>query len=328
VIKFSKNNRILVSSISIIVIIAVSIFLYHYVAYMKYSRSTIIGTASSWYANREKHTLIEITTDGRQYEHNFKDKANAIKTDTKITFICEDNTGNSEGTYLIIHNNGNIYTRKQMESEAMQIGLIKDAICGAINQDNIAIITADERLYFKGKLGNSRYDDFSLISGIPNVKQVICGKTYTFVITVDGEVYGIGLNPKEQNEAFIHYKIAYPVKELCGTNETIVALDQKGNVYELGNASFKQFARKTYSEFHRLKKYKNIVSIATGYNHGMLLDKRGRVHYWGNECIGKAAGVYVTGTIKGIFSADDIYCSDCDLYIIQNNKVFYVELHP
>lgn len=301
-------------------------FLYHFVVYMKYSKSTIIGKASSWYVNMEKHTLIEITSEGRQYEHNFKDRANYIKTNTEVTFICEDNSRDSEGTYLIIHNNGSIYIKKQMESEATQIGLIEDAICGAINEDNIAIITADKRLYFKGKLGNSRYDEFNLINGITNVKEVVCGKTYTFVLTVDGEVYGIGLNSKEENEAFIHYETAYPVNELCGTDETIVALDNKGNVYELGNAYFMYYGWKTYSEFHQLKKYKNIVAIETGIDHGILLDISGRVHYWGNECIGKASEEYVTGTIKGIFSADEIYCSGYDLYIVQNNKVFHIEL--
>lgn len=317
-----KAKRIAIFLISIGVILLIYILI-NVITYMQYDKSALINVNSQLFANND--VLIEITPTKQVYEHNFQGDPIKIENNSEIIFI---------NGMLQINHDGSIYLNKDNAYSDEKIASINGAISGSHSKTHIAVITKDGELYvssinepydenyFKGYLPT----DLMLVTGIPEVKKVICCEQSTFVLTSDGEVYGQGQISQEKVNSFRKYPTKNPIIDIDGTYKTLIALDNSGNVYEIGNKDFKFSNGGLNKNFNQLNQYKKIQSISCAINHGLTLNNKGKVFYWGNHSVGKAAGEEYSGKIKSIVNADSIYSYGFSLFIVKNNKVIKIKL--
>jgi alpha-tubulin suppressor-like RCC1 family protein len=290
---------------------------------MQYEKSALINVNSQLFANND--VLVEITPTKQVYEHNFQGDPIKIEDNSEIIFI---------NGMLQINQDGSIYLNKDNTYSDEKIAKIDGAISGSLSKTHIAVITKNGELYISSM--NEPYDenylkgylptDLTLINDIPKVKEVICCEQFTFILTTDGEVYGEGQMSQEKVDYFKKYPTENEIIDINGIYKTIIALDNEGNLYAMGDKNFNYSWGGSNINFEKIDVYKNIKNISCATNHGIALNKKGQIYYWGNHCVGKAAGELYNGKVKGISNADSIYSSGFSLYIIKNDTAIKIML--
>lgn len=301
-----------------IILIPIIYLLINLISYIKYDKSTLININSKFYPKYNR--LVEITPDGTIYEHNFSEKPKKVFENSDIIYL-ESN--------LLIKKDGGIYFDRKNDYSGEKFAQINNAVSGSISLTHLAIVTSTGELYVTSinKLSDINSStigtptDLNLVTGIPKVKKVVCGDECTFFLTVDGEVYGNYKNDK--SNSYKKIEISNSIVDVDGWHKTFVALDKKGNTYEIGNNNFGYLGDCNYGA-QEMKT--NIVSISASSNPGFLLNKKGKISYWGCHNEGKAADVSYNGSVKGISGADKIYYSSRSLYVIKKNTIIKVNV--
>lgn len=280
--------------------------------------------------------LIQVMDDGVIYEYNYDNEVHKIVPSSPIIYIDENRTQKTEQRQLLIYKNGDIYVDDASQYKGEKIGNIDNAISGTISSKHIAIVTQTGDLYAygsnqNGELGVAEVEgtgEFILVKDIPKVKKVICQDDYTFMLSEDGYVYGCGLWFKEKYPIFTLHKTKNNIIDIGCTFQTVVALDTKGYVYELGFPDFTEFGSQNNRDFERVKWLSNIKNISVGHHKTVVINKKGKVSFWGARNVRKAAGVHFIKRVYGINNADKIYGGSRFYYVIKNDTAYKIEFEP
>lgn len=144
-----------------------------------------------------------------------------------------------------------------------------------------------------------------------NIEQILCGQDHSFFLTEDGKLFACGWGADGQT-GLGHYENQSEPAQVRGDLEgvkivkvssyadTVMALDDAGNVFGWGNTEYGQFRILTNCETEqfntpRCLKLRNIpgkiVDIAAGGTVCALLNDRGQVYVWGFGILGKGPDV-------------------------------------
>jgi len=117
----------------------------------------------------------------------------------------------------------------------------------------------------------------------------------------------------------------------------LLTLDDKGNVYGVGNNEFKQLGDGTFTSskvpvLARVTKGIEVVQLCVGLNHSVVLDSQGKVYCWGNNKYGqlgdgtrvdKHTPTMVNGLLKDIKVVQIAVGSNATLALSDTRRVYY-----
>jgi alpha-tubulin suppressor-like RCC1 family protein len=158
------------------------------------------------------------------------------------------------------------------------------------------------------QLGPSHKDDFSskpiLVPGLKNIVSIAAGSGHSLALKSDGTVWAWGNNDKGQlgNGKTGHtfdLSIAKPIqvkrlnhiKSIASYDSFSLALRSDGTVWSWGDNGFGETGTGLKNDYvstpTQLISLNNILSIATGKNHAIALQKDGSVWCWGYNYYGQ-----------------------------------------
>jgi len=152
------------------------------------------------------------------------------------------------------------------------------------------------------------------ITDLPtNIKQIECGQDHSLFLTEDGSVYSCGWGADGQT-GLGHFNNEHKPTRVKGDIEgvkvikvsscadTVLALDDHGNVFGWGNSEYSQFNNFTDddSEQYALPRHLEltevpgkVVDVAAGGTICAVLNDKGQVYVWGFGIIGKGPDVEI-----------------------------------
>lgn len=287
-------------------------------------KSKVINLSSQFYVFNGN--LYEITPEKTLYEHTFNSEPEKVEENTDIIFLHDNMQIDKDGS-IYINKDGILSSKKIAQIEGAVSGSYSDTHTAVINKDGELFITSMIDSHDKGFYNMELPTDFTEIQDIPKVKKVICCLKITFFLTYDGEVYGREMISDENTYYITKFPTDNPIVDINGSNNTLIALDNKGDVNLIGPSDFSSGDVIPYTNMQFENVSTNIKEISSCHNHGFVLNKSGRVHFWGVRCIGKASDEPYSGNIKGIWNADNIYSSGLYLYVLKNDKIKKVNFH-
>ena len=133
---------------------------------------------------------------------------------------------------------------------------------------------------------------------LKNIKKISCGKSCAFVLTRDGDVYGMG--PNQEHQLGSGNKINYPdgklilrsIKEVdCGDYHTM-ALTTNGEIYVWGSNSDGQLGLGDGRNIlvcipHKILSWSNVKSIKCGTRHSVACVNDDEWYIWGSNYYGE-----------------------------------------
>lgn len=143
------------------------------------------------------------------------------------------------------------------------------------------------------------------------IKQIFCGQDHSLFITEEGELYACGWGADGQT-GLGHYENQHEPTKVKGDLEgvrvmkvscsadTVLALDDRGNVFGWGNSEYAQFnvlAKDDSEQFNEPRHLKifgvpgKIVDIAAGGTTCAVLNDKGQMFVWGFGILGKGPEV-------------------------------------
>lgn len=298
--------------------------------YIRYFKAKLMTRDIIQNTSGKDGTFIQISKDGYIYEYDFNNKVNKIKNDNGIIYINYSEGYVEDPKQLLIRSNGDIYTDRDFKHEGHKVGQVKNAVAGAICERHIAVVTKDGDLYTYGnnefgQLGlgnNSNTEEFTLVKGIPKVSKVMCGPDYIFILTIDRELWGCGKFMDNLSNSFIKYSFDNYIIDVECLNETIILLDEAGDIYQMGYDNFIPGpGGRIYDQFKKMPQYKDIKKITVGMETGVAIDREGNIFYWGTQTEGTALFESKQGIITNLHFTEEIHCQDSYIYAINNDTV-------
>lgn len=144
-----------------------------------------------------------------------------------------------------------------------------------------------------------------------NICQIECGQDHSMFLTTNGELYACGWSADGQTGLGSYDNQPRPAKvrgDLEGQNitkvssigDTVLALDDKGNVFGWGNSEYAQLRALTQDDSQQFNQPRHlkyldvpgkIIDIAVGGTICALLNDKGQVFVWGFGILGKGPNV-------------------------------------
>ena len=144
-----------------------------------------------------------------------------------------------------------------------------------------------------------------------NIVQVHCGQDHSMFITEDGQLYACGWGADGQTGIGHYNNEPKPtrvmgdlehirVKKVSCCADTVLALDDQGNVFGWGNSEYAQFSALAKDESEQFNTPRHldmlnvpgkIVDIAAGGTICAVLNDKGQVYVWGFGILGKGPNV-------------------------------------
>lgn len=163
----------------------------------------------------------------------------------------------------------------------------------------------EKEVYFGSKVVH-RIADLPL-----NIKQIECGQDHSMFLTEDGELYSCGWGADGQTGLGHYNNQSNPTRvkgDIEGVNiikvsacaDTVLALDDKGNIFGWGNSEYAQFRELANDESEQFNSPRHlelvnvpgkIVDIAAGGTICAILNDKGQVFVWGFGILGKGPNV-------------------------------------
>lgn len=150
------------------------------------------------------------------------------------------------------------------------------------------------------------------IEDLPNnIKLLECGQDHSFFLTSDGKLYACGWGADGQTGLGHYDNQPIPaqvkgdiegarIQKVSSYVDTVLALDNEGNLFGWGNTEYGQFRKLTGIESEQFNiprhlKLKNIpgkiIDIAAGGTICAILNDKGQVYVWGFGILGKGPDV-------------------------------------
>jgi alpha-tubulin suppressor-like RCC1 family protein len=144
-----------------------------------------------------------------------------------------------------------------------------------------------------------------------DVSQIECGQDHSLFLTKTGELYACGWSADGQTGLGSYDNQPRPTKirgdlegekiiKVSSSADTVLALDDKGNVFGWGNAEYAQFRSLTREDslqfnlprhLDHLDVPGKIIDVASGGTICAVLNDRGQVFVWGFGILGKGPNV-------------------------------------
>ncbi|MFZ2539398.1 MAG: hypothetical protein WAX04_10915 [Oscillospiraceae bacterium] len=292
-----------------------------------------------YYIDTVGSRLIQIRNNGDIAEFNHEEKS--IQTYHKqnivdVTYNCSKSIDEKQ---MIIYANGDIYMDSKLKYEGEKIGKIEGAVGAAQGGNHAAIVTKDRKLYVYGDNSDGALgipeikttNGFILNEEVEDVVKVICGFDHTFVLNSKGEIFGCGTWLEKTYTSFVKFDVASPIVDIACTGsyynaDTVIALNNKGNVYEIGYSFFGGRFHTYRKELGKIDFLSNIVSFSTALNKGAAIDNKGKIYCWGSRLKGKAAGEELKKKIYRISGVEKVFCGYSSVYAIKDKQVFLIPI--
>lgn len=144
-----------------------------------------------------------------------------------------------------------------------------------------------------------------------NVIDIVCGQDHSLFLTEDGKLFSCGWGADGQT-GLGHYNNQHKptqvkgdiegvkVSKVSSSADTVLALDNEGNVFGWGNSEYSQFrvlANNDSEQFYEPRHLKmkqipgKIVDVAAGGTICAILNDRGQVFVWGFGILGQGPNV-------------------------------------
>ena len=293
-------------------------------------------------------SLLEISDKGIITHYSFSDENGRYEIQQKESIHLNYPVKKYISWNSFITKDDEIMFGNLMGTEHKNLGTVKNAADVSISIDNnhvlirTAVVTSDGLLFVQGDNSTGALgievkqvnNEFVQVPNLQNVVKAVCGINCILALNADGEVFISGTLGELSYQTFTKLDVPKKVKDISFSDscETVLVLDVKGNVYELGISYFVKdyydnifwsWNEVFYSSVHKISKLRNIVSIKNpvGFT-AHAIDKYGNIFCWGAQTKSK------TGELKKIFyyiyglpKHDKIWVSDYGCYILSNNKI-------
>ena len=231
---------------------------------------------------------------------------NYVSGNTEIANVSENGlvTGEKEGkTTIVVNKVGTDYTSiaqvtvlpEDVEIEPMAL------TCGShtvILKANGTVWSYGSNSSYELGNGNSKSTDIPVQVKFPEntvIKQIAVGNTHNLALDINGNVWGWGANSNnalgKTSSTPVKLEISN-IKKIAANNDQSMALTEDGYVYVWGLNANGELGTRTYENIQKptLLSYVNdIIDIAVGKNHTLLLTTSGKVLSTGLNVYGQTA---------------------------------------
>ena len=233
-----------------------------------------------------------------------------ISENTNIATVNDDGevTGLTEGKTVIVVNKIGTEDYRIAQITVLPTGVNIEPMA-VTNGSHTVVLKADGSVWAYGV--NSSYElgdgtnvskDTPIKVQFPDgivIKQIAVGNTHNVALDMDGNVWGWGANSNNSLSLISSTptKLGLSnIKKIVANNDQSMALTEDGYVYVWGLNSNGELGTRTYEAVSvptQLSYVNDILDIAIGKNHTLLLTTTGKVLTSGSNVYGQTAKTYV-----------------------------------